>query len=147
MDSPLTPTSSAAAEDQRKRDIAEAESALRGGALSPEKTYALAERLKNANEFGYARKLFGQIRSKGDYLGLSKSPIKVGQRHALCTYKDPDLQAADRFKRALEILDEVDTLKLTEQDLDEIWAAIRHSNAGTGPGQPRRSRTLKRAVA
>ena len=116
MDSPLTPTSSAAAEDQRKRDIAEAESALRGGALSPEKTYALAERLKNANEFGYARKLFGQIRSKGDYLGLSKSPIKVGQRHALCTYKDPDLQAADRFKRALEILDEVDTLKLTEQD-------------------------------
>ena len=42
---------------------------------------------------------------------------------------------------------EAAAIKLTEQDLDEIWAAIRHSNAGTGPGQPRRSRTLKRAVA
>jgi aryl-alcohol dehydrogenase-like predicted oxidoreductase len=35
-------------------------------------------------------------------------------------------------------------VKLTGCDLDEIAAAIRHSNAGTGPGRSRKSRTLKR---
>ncbi len=38
-------------------------------------------------------------------------------------------------------------IKLTRRDLDEIAAAIRHSNAGTGPGRSRRSRTLKSKVA
>ena len=37
--------------------------------------------------------------------------------------------------------------KLTRSDLDEIAAAIRHSNAGTGPGRSRRSRALKSKVA
>jgi len=39
------------------------------------------------------------------------------------------------------------TIKLTRRDLDEIAAAIRQSNAGTGPGKSRRPRTLKREVA
>jgi predicted acylesterase/phospholipase RssA len=47
------------------------------------------------------------------------SAVKVGQRHALCTYKDQDLPAADRFKRALEILDEVDGGKPTGGELQE----------------------------
>src|SRR5262245_25641850 len=34
----------------------------------------------------------------------------VGQRYALSTSKDPDLSASDRFKRALEILDDVERL-------------------------------------
>jgi aryl-alcohol dehydrogenase-like predicted oxidoreductase len=38
-------------------------------------------------------------------------------------------------------------IKLTRRDLDEIATAIRHSNAGTGPGKSRRSRTLRRNVA
>jgi aryl-alcohol dehydrogenase-like predicted oxidoreductase len=38
-------------------------------------------------------------------------------------------------------------IKLTRRDFDEIAAAIRHSNAGTGPGESRKSRTLKRNVA
>ncbi len=38
-------------------------------------------------------------------------------------------------------------IKLTRRDLDEIAAAILHSNAGTGPGKARRPRTLKSKVA
>jgi aryl-alcohol dehydrogenase-like predicted oxidoreductase len=34
-------------------------------------------------------------------------------------------------------------IKLTRRDLDEIAAAIRHSNAGTGPVKAPRPRTLK----
>jgi len=105
----------------RKRDIDRAESILRGTVESVPVTFALAERLKNCNEFGYARKLFGRIRNNGDYEGLNKSPATVGQRHALCTYKDPDLSAADRFARALEILDEVDLFKMSEPEQQESF--------------------------
>ena len=38
-------------------------------------------------------------------------------------------------------------MKLTRRDLDEIAAAIVHSNAGTGPGKVSRPRALKRNVA
>lgn len=34
--------------------------------------------------------------------------MRVGQQHALCTYKDPDLPVTERFRRALELLDAVD---------------------------------------
>src|SRR5262249_18396573 len=81
--------------------------------------YAIAERLKDNNEFGYARKLYAHIRGIGDYQNLGKTPVKVAQRHALCTYKDPDLPARDRFKRALEILDEVERMAYTPKELQE----------------------------
>jgi predicted acylesterase/phospholipase RssA len=106
-------------EAKRKEDAARAQSVLRGVRLPPEEVYSLAERLKGTNEFGYARKLFGRLRSTGDDNGLSNSVAKVGQRHALCTYKDPDLPASDRFRRALEILDEVDRAELTDLETQE----------------------------
>lgn len=115
----------------RERDLAQAHSILRGTEAPAREIYDLAERLKNANEFGYARKLYGRIRGKGDYSRLSKTPARVGPRHALCTYKDPDFPAADRFKRALEILDEVDLLGLSDTDRQEslglrgaVWMRI-----------------------
>ena len=85
-------------QEQRARDVAQAQSILRGTEASAATVYALAERLKKVNEFGYARRLFGRIRVEGNYHGLAEtaSAAKVGQRHALCTYKDPDLPAADR---------------------------------------------------
>jgi predicted acylesterase/phospholipase RssA len=113
------PSGKLSREDQRKRDVAQAESVLRGGDLPPKETYDLADRLKNNNEFGYARKLFGRIRARNDYTGLTKNPVKVGQRHALCTYKDPDLPAVDRFQRALEILEEVDRLQMSTAERQE----------------------------
>jgi aryl-alcohol dehydrogenase-like predicted oxidoreductase len=38
-------------------------------------------------------------------------------------------------------------IELTPGDLDEIAQAIRHTDAGTGPGEPRNSQALKREVA
>jgi predicted acylesterase/phospholipase RssA len=112
----------ASREAQRKRDTAQAETILRGAEASAADMYELAERLKSCNEFGHARKLFGRIRAKSGYRRLGKSAAIVGQRHALCTYKDPDLPAADRFERALEILDEVDLL--------EMSSAVRQESLG-----------------
>src|ERR1700756_2504377 len=102
-------------------DIAQAQSILRGTDAHPKVIYDLAERLKNVNEFGYARRLYGRLRGQGSYEGLAEtaSPAKVGQRHALCTYKDPDLPAADRFKWALDILAEVDLLGSTPHERQE----------------------------
>jgi predicted acylesterase/phospholipase RssA len=101
----------AAQEDRRKADLELAQSVLRGRELPAQTTYELAERLRKVNEFGRARRLYGRIWTKGDW-HLKVTAAKVGQQHALCTYKDPDLPAADRFQRALEILDEVDRLDL-----------------------------------
>jgi predicted acylesterase/phospholipase RssA len=106
-------------EASRKRDLAQADTILKGKALSVREMYALAERLKDNNEFGYARRLYGRIRATANYRELNKTPVRVGQRHALCTYKDPDLPAGDRFRRALEILDEVDRLGPTGSEQQE----------------------------
>jgi predicted acylesterase/phospholipase RssA len=106
-------------EKKRREDMAQAESVLRGEDLTAQEAYNLAERLKNQNEFGYARRLYRRIRMTNDYSGLKPTPARVGQRHALCTYKDPDLPAGDRFQRALEILDEVDRLWLTDNEKQE----------------------------
>src|SRR5215467_3389830 len=104
---------------KRKEDIKAAVGILRGTQFPAPEIYAIAERLKDNNEFGYARKLYAHIRGIGDYQNLEKTPVKVAQRHALCTYKDPDLPARDRFKRALEILDEVERMAYTPKELQE----------------------------
>lgn len=103
----------------RLADVKCAKTLLRQGKISPEKAYDLAERLKNCNEFGYARKLLGRIRTVDDYTGFEAKKVKIGQRHALCTYKDTDLAVADRFERALKILDKVDEYKCDPSDRQE----------------------------
>jgi hypothetical protein len=94
----------------RERDMLEAQGALRGGDLATENMFQLAERLKNVNEFGLARRLYGRVRRRKDWHNLSATAVRVGQRHALATYKDSDLSASERFTRALEILADVDEL-------------------------------------
>jgi predicted acylesterase/phospholipase RssA len=97
-------------DDLRLANLERAKTLLRQPTMSAKEAYDLAEKLKDCNEFGYARKLFGRICDAGDYTSLEDKVVKIGQRHALCTYKDADIAVADRFKRALEILDEVDRL-------------------------------------
>jgi predicted acylesterase/phospholipase RssA len=108
-------------EEGRTRDIARAQGVLRGGEPSPQESYDLAGRLKDVNEFGYARKLLGRIFDAKSCQGLTVSQAKVGQQFSLCTYKDPDLPAEDRFKKACEILDEVDALNLTIAERQESF--------------------------
>jgi predicted acylesterase/phospholipase RssA len=106
-------------DETRARDVAHAQLILRGTAANAGVVYALAERLKDVNEFGYARRLYARLRAAGNYGGISATPVKVGQRHALGTYKDPDLPAAERFKWALEILTDVDLHNPTPDERQE----------------------------
>lgn len=105
-------------DEERLKVLARAKALLRQPKLEPNEAFSLAERLQKFNEFGYARKLLGSIR-KDDYAGLEKEVVKVGHRHSLCTYKDTDLPVADRFRRAREILDEVDRLERTPTEQQE----------------------------
>lgn len=66
---------------------------------------ALVDALKAAGEFGTARLLLDQLRPR-----LAEPPadaVKLAQAHALCTYKDVNLQADRRFLKALAILEEI----------------------------------------
>lgn len=81
---------------------------LRGVDADIPEIEGLAKRLKNSQEFGYARRLFARARRHPGHKDLDeKHRRRLGQQHALCTYKDPDL-SSDRFLRAFEILREVD---------------------------------------
>jgi len=79
---------------------------LRGEQRDPAELLKLASALKKARDFTTARRLLARARD-----GLITDPalrLKIGQQHALCTYKDPNLPADDRLQHALEILGEVD---------------------------------------
>lgn len=60
----------------------------------------LAGILRDHQQFGYARRLFGRVRDAGERSEECRC------QHALCTYKDMELPAARRLDRALEILGE-----------------------------------------
>lgn len=66
--------------------------------------YDLAKRLKDQRQFGLARRLLARARVDPSIAGDPKLRLQVFQQSALCTYKDPDLQADARLDRALDIL-------------------------------------------
>lgn len=103
----------------RLEDIERAKRLLRSPSVVPTEAFDVAERLKEVNEFGYARRLLGRIREAKDYTGLESRAVKIGHRHSLCTYKDTDIQASERFRRALAILDEVDRQHCTRAEQQE----------------------------
>jgi predicted acylesterase/phospholipase RssA len=62
----------------------------------------LAETLIKQTNFGLARRVLAIARE------TDRQSVRLAQRHALCTYKDPDLPAQHRLDAAFEILREVD---------------------------------------
>src|SRR5262249_40883273 len=59
--------------------------------------------------FSLARRLFKMAREHPEAAALSpEQKLKLIQRQALCTYKDEDLVANERFQDALDILKEGD---------------------------------------
>lgn len=84
-------------------------SALLDGRASLDETLLepLVKDLKAALEFGQARLVLAQERPRAAQ-PASKLPAAkqewLGQQHALCTYKDEELVARERFQGALEIL-------------------------------------------
>jgi predicted acylesterase/phospholipase RssA len=79
----------------------------------------LAAALKDIDKrFTHARRLLVRARRHEDYKKQDeKKRRKILQQLALCTYKDDDLPAERRFKRALEWLQEIATLdELNDQE-------------------------------
>lgn len=77
---------------------------------SAEEMLTLALRLRDALEFGLARKLLRRIPPGS----LSEKDATVArQQHAVCTYKDPDIPLSARLGRAIEILAEGECLATT----------------------------------
>lgn len=91
--------------------VENAKDILRGKSATPKDMLDLSKELKGEKKFGYARKILYRARSMP--VDNPERRLKLGQQHALCTYKDPDLPAASRFEWALEILQECDELSTT----------------------------------
>jgi hypothetical protein len=84
----------------------------------------VAKNLKARSDFPTARGILARARTlPGSDPNLR---LKLVQQHALCTYKDPDLPAAQRLDRAEEILagnEDIDTT--TDQETPGMSAASR----------------------
>src|SRR5210317_1495240 len=89
-------------------------SILEGKPETPKKLLALSEDLRKEKRFGLARKLLNRALQDSEIEKDKSLKLKIGQQHALCTYKDPDLPISDRLDRALKILDKTDDLLKTK---------------------------------
>ena len=94
--------------------------------LAPDEMWELAKLLKEDKEFGLARRVLGRARLDPRLNDDPPLRSKLYQQYALCTYKDPDLQADLRLDRALEILQELcaETNATTDQETLGITGAI-----------------------
>jgi predicted acylesterase/phospholipase RssA len=111
---------------QKSLNVRNALDILRGQSLAPQKMLDLAKHLKAEKEFGLARRLLARARREPALYDDLNLRLSVYQQLALCTYKDPDLQADARLDRALEILRESceDLSETTDQETLGIAGAI-----------------------
>src|SRR5688572_29471084 len=99
---------------QRKQKNIEAARLVLKGADAPlERLIELGKDLQADTSFGYAWKIFARARQKPEVQIDAKRDLALAQKQAVCTYKDPDLPADQRLRRAFEILQRVDDLKTT----------------------------------
>ena len=91
-------------------DVDQARSVIRGQGGKPEELLALAMRLKNSSDFGWAWQVLERITGID---ATHKDWKKVKQQTALCIYKDPDLPSDERLERAIEVLRTCEDLNTT----------------------------------
>ncbi len=99
--------------DSRSVDEVRAEAILAGQFASPKEILALVNVLQKSRQFGLARKLLEQLSRVPEVAGDTAQRLVVGQKLALSTYKDPDLQPEVRLEQALDTLRRVDDLRAT----------------------------------
>jgi len=101
---------------------------LRGQAAGPDEIFRLVGLLKAEKHFGDARRLLSLARGLSAVTTRPELRRRVAQQLALCTYKDPDLPAEERFDTALAILAETDDLKKTtdQETLGLAGAAFKY---------------------
>jgi predicted acylesterase/phospholipase RssA len=99
---------------------------LRGQSLEPREMLKLAKKLKDEKQFGLARRLLSRARLEPSLNDDPKLRLRVYQQSAVCTYKDPDLQADARLDRAFGILRQSceDISTTTDQETLGITGAI-----------------------
>ncbi len=93
--------------------VAQAKSVLGGQLLPLEELQRLADQLKHEKAFGFARRILHQARQDPSLAEQPGLRLRLAQQHALCTYKDPDLQAEVKFAAALDILQTGEDLQYT----------------------------------
>lgn len=105
---------------RRAKDI------LRGQDASLSEPVTLANALKEEKAFGHARDLLQRACRHLELLQQSKLHIRLIQQHALCTYKDPELPADEKFDSALTILAQLGDLRTTtdQETLGWQWASF-----------------------
>lgn len=97
---------------------------LRGELPDLETIKKLVKSLKGMKKFSYARRLLGRAREAYNATMTARERLFLGQQHALCTYKDPDQPADEKFDTAVSILSQVDDLpNTTDQETLGIAAA------------------------
>ncbi len=94
--------------------VKEANDILAGKLSTPDKLLKLVSSLHKYRKFGLARKLLDRYSADPRVAGDPKLRLKVAQKRALSTYKDPDLQADKKLEQALQILKEADDLGKTK---------------------------------
>jgi predicted acylesterase/phospholipase RssA len=95
--------------------IFEARSILRGQQADLKKMRELADQLKAELQFSYARRILLRASKDKEIFKNKTLELKLFQQLALCTYKDQDLPIDERLNRALDILEEVEVLRDTDE--------------------------------
>lgn len=91
------------------KDRERARQILRGKSEPLSEIQKISERLKNARDFSLARRLLALATGSPEFNRADdKTRLKLKQQHALCTYRDPEVAADERYARALEILEGAD---------------------------------------
>src|SRR5437867_5732078 len=93
---------------RRAKDI------LRGQAAELQEILDLADALAAESTFGYARRILARAYQDPTIHQRPALRLRLAQKHALSTYKDPDLPTYARLERALQILWEVEDLATTK---------------------------------
>ncbi|MFP3646553.1 patatin-like phospholipase family protein [Paraburkholderia sp. SIMBA_054] len=100
-----------------EKSLLEAESAAReiigGKEAKPTVVLDLEEVLRRSRRFGLARKILERCADHRDLNSNAALRVKVGQKRALCTYKDPDLANDKKLDDAFSILQSVTDLETT----------------------------------
>jgi predicted acylesterase/phospholipase RssA len=85
---------------------------MSGGVMTVDRLLRTEALLRANRKFGLARKLLE--RAKRESVAADPATrLRIAQKHALCTYKDPDLAADEKLEDAERILQEADPLDET----------------------------------
>jgi predicted acylesterase/phospholipase RssA len=108
-----TPMTRQERNQRKQKNIDQAKLILQGADTTLAELIKLGDDLKKDTSFGYGWKIFARARRKPEVKKDAKLNLKLAQKQAVCTYKDPDLPTDQRLKRAFEILEQADDLSST----------------------------------